>query len=324
MGSLTCRTLLGAVAAHLGGALHGPSGAGKTEMVCDVALTLGRQCVVRSCSPATDCAAMAMLLKVRLRIKASTVAWQLPSSCGCRVKSVITCAPDRRAPLRQTRPTSKLQLPCCTWHRHRQCRCTSQSLGSTLATCCHKMEAKSSKASEVDIAVQGLAASGAWVCLDDFDRVKVEVLSVVAQQLQELQAAMHSKAATFALEGSEVPLRRTCAAFATLSPGYAGRSELPGNVQALFRLVRFLSADFSELVWYMPSFQCCIAGWTGIHTLARHAEGVSHTWPNSHTCAMLTHKTVLRHRPGQYGSHPFIDRAVKMEHARYAGCNEGG
>lgn len=95
----------------------------------------------------------------------------------------------------------------------------------------------------------GLSQAGAWGCFDEFNRILLDVLSVITSDVQAIMEAIKKGDKEQAvINGKAIEVDMNTGLFITMNPGYAGRSELPDNLAALFRPVAMMAPILDAIV----------------------------------------------------------------------------
>jgi dynein heavy chain len=102
----------------------------------------------------------------------------------------------------------------------------------------------------------GLAQQGCWACLDEFNCIEVEVLSVIAQQLSKVQQALRMGRDHLQFEEAIMPLKHSIHICVTMNPR-TNHDHLPDSLMILLRPVSMAlpnSASISEVILFSEGF----------------------------------------------------------------------
>lgn len=185
---------------------------------------------------------------------------------------------------------------------------------------------------------RGLAQTGAWGCFDEFNRIPIEVLSVVATQIKTIQDAIVKysnpdnrddkyknlpagtppmKVGEFDFMGDTISLIPTCGFWITMNPGYAGRTELPENLKALFRSCAMIRPDMKliqENMLMAEGFQTAKALSVKFNTLYELSSALLSKQPH-YDWGLRAVKSVLRVAGGMKRANPDLDEAQVLMRA---------
>lgn len=91
--------------------------------------------------------------------------------------------------------------------------------------------------------------------MDEFNRINLEVLSVIAEMMSEIKDKRLRNTHNFefkdTFQGIPVSYKQTMGSYITMNPGYAGRNELPDNLEVSFRPVAMMVPDYKYIAEIM-------------------------------------------------------------------------
>ena len=100
---------------------------------------------------------------------------------------------------------------------------------------------------------------------DEFNRMKIEVISVVAMQISSILHAQRCKQSIFFFMGENITCSQDLGIFITMNPSYAGQTDLPDNLKAFIRPIAMMIPDLCLIAEVMLAAE----GFVNFRLLAR-------------------------------------------------------
>ncbi|KMR04766.1 dynein heavy chain axonemal [Lasius niger] len=94
---------------------------------------------------------------------------------------------------------------------------------------------------------KGVVSCGAWVCFENFDRLKQELLSAIAQNLTQMKQAVSSNSKTINFDGCDLTLNVSGHVCVNVDSAQTGYTDLPDNLKVLFRFVSMTAPDIGRI-----------------------------------------------------------------------------
>jgi len=94
---------------------------------------------------------------------------------------------------------------------------------------------------------KGVVSYGAWVCFENFGKLRSELLSAIAQNLAQMSRAVSSGLKTVSFEGCNLNLDVTGNICASINLEQSRHIDLPDNLKVLFRSVTMIAPDIRKI-----------------------------------------------------------------------------
>jgi len=95
--------------------------------------------------------------------------------------------------------------------------------------------------------LKGMISCGAWICFENFNRLKLELLSAVAQNLTQIKQAFASNLKIISFESCNLNLDISGNVCVNINSEQSGYVDLPDNLKVLFRSISMMIPDIDKI-----------------------------------------------------------------------------